>query len=937
MRIRKTELLALAALVAVAGSAPAAPPEVPNAGLEQFAAGAPADWQFTNGEGADAALSVVASAHTGSGLRLVRSTWKGSSTLSSKTLPAESKTSYLLTAWLKTDALSSADVYLSVPQFKDGTPPKSRGILSGPVQPLYTTAGQWRQLRFYFTTSADTDLIQICLTAAGAPIDLQIDDIALEKVDTAEYKPLYEPADPETLLPQENVQKVLETRPRATAEMRRVGDRPRIFIDGQESIPVFYKGTGPWKFVSKAQIGDFSQAGVHVFFIPYIMGRGVYQTKPTGCWISHDQFDFSELDALMWRVLRADPQAYIMFDLSMDPYATWGAEHPDDVVTNEKGQKAVVNIHTIRFGGEPQKTTGSYAERYGYSYVSPALREESTEALLRFDAHIRASLPGKAVIGYYLHGGDDGQMFGWEDRLDQLVDYSPAGLTAFRAWLKTKYPSDQALQTAWHRPDVTIETATVPDARRRTASSFFLDPSTEQDILDYKRSISEGMVDAKIAYAEALRKAHGSPLLLGSYYSGPTIGIPSHRATGRLLDSGQFNLITSVLQYGATRVPGGVGKAHQAWQSLTLHNSIGIAEEDFRSWKSAPTTPEWDAQLVARAETPEAIGSLIRRDTGDMLANGQGVWWYDMDGGWFSDPRIMKPVQESIAAFRSDLKQSSIPKAEVAVFIDEYSQDCINNQNTRPFRAALNSQILALNASGVPYHTYLQSDLANPKLPDYKLYVFLDAYHLSKPEYAAIQKLKRDGKTLTFIHAPGVVSQDVTSTGDPSASITQITGLTVHADGEHPLTLDPTQGTAYYFNSAITPGSLTAPAFAVEDPKATPIANYRTTGKTAVASRDYGTWKSVFFGGWGMTSNFFNTLAKQSGAWVASTPGTAVYASDTVLTVHAMYPGPRTIKLLHAAKVIDQSTGQAISPNTSELNLNLVLGETRWFRLDAAK
>lgn len=902
-------------------------------------------WRIVNENGSKSTFSIEPQ----NILRIQKSNSNGNTNVQSYTIAVSPKTTYQISAQLKNKITSAANVYFSIKQFAGNN--NSGGTFSSPVRPLYNTNGNWQNLSFYLTTAEKVDRVEINLVFADAPIDVSIKNVQLNRIDLAHYKPRYEPPTPETLMPLADAEKVLLSRPRATAEVRKVGARPRLFVDGKETVPLFYKSPSAYK-LQRAQFKDFANAGVRVYFIPYFLGRGVYQTQPIGGWIGKDKVDFSELKEILWQVLRADPHGYIMLDLYTDPYVDWGAEHPDDVVTNEKGQKAIVTAHDLRWGGQPQKTTGSYAERYGQSYVSAQLRTDTTKVLLELDQYIKNSLPGKAVIGYYLNGGDDAQMFYWGDRTRQLTDYSKAGVAAFRDWLKARYGDNAALQKAWSRPDVTFETAEVPSGERRLKSTFFLDPKIEQDIIDYNRFHSEGTVDTRNIYAEALRKAHGTPIVIGGYYAGPTVGIPSQRATGYQLKSGQMDLLTSVTGYFATRLPGGPGKAHQAWNSLSLHDTIGVAEEDFRSWKTTPlgsyTNPETGYQFLARAENAEDSNAIIRRDTGHMLANGQGAWWYDMDGGWFNDPSIMKAIKESTNAFTKDFADNAATRADVAVFVDEYSFDCINRQNTWNYQNAISEQIRQLNSSGVPYHLYLQSDIDNPDLPQYKLYVFLNAYHLSADQWQSIQKLHNGGKTLCFMHAPGVMSEVLLDAPNATSAISKITGITVIDNNSQNLLLqaapkstfggdDPisysTSGFTYGHNKTRSP--FAAPTFAVMDPQATPLAVYQSNGKIAVAMRDFSNWKSVFYGGIGIDAFFFNALAKAANAWVATPPGNAVYANQHFLTIHALHPGEKKIQLLKPSKVTDLAEGKVLSLNTQTLDIEMKYGETRWFYLQS--
>lgn len=926
--LRAVKVLLFTVMFAVA--AHAADAVIPNGGFEESGNPVP-HWNISNAGGSESTFAVESHLARGgkNALHLTKINTAGYAVMQSDEIPVTAKSTFKASAWLNSKTVSQANVYLMISQFKPGNDTMDLPNIFGPTRPLYSTDGKWEMLQQIFTVRDGVDRVRISIIFSGAPVDVLVDDVQL--TDLADYKPRYEPPTPETLMPQADAEKVLLARPRATAEVKQIGDRPRLFIDGKESFPGFYLGAA-WKG-NNSQIKDFKDAGVHVYLIPYVLGRGVY--GDFGVWSGKDETDFSELDDMMWRVLRADPNGYIMFYLATDPYPSWGEEHPADIVTDQNGKKAIVDMHFLRWDDAPKVVPGkAYVERYGYSYASSQLRSDTQKVLSQFDQHIKNSLPGKAVIGYHVIGGNDGQMFAWGDfGTDHLSDYSQAARDSFRNWLKEKYTTNSNLQSAWHQPGVTFETAQVPSAQRRLDTAYFLNPQTDQDIADYNRFHSEGIVDTLNIYAKTLRNSHGTPIILGTYYSGPNSAVASHMATGYLLKGGLYNYATSVLTYGAIRWPGGSGQAFQAWESLLLHGAFGLSEEDFRSWKTRPGTPESNYR-IARVETAAESNAMIRRDNGRALAYGQGNWWYDMSGGWFNDPSIMKAVKESVDGYKLDLKANDFPRADVAVFSDERSIDYVNPKNAPNTRYQnLRAQILQFNSSGVPFHNYLQSDVANPKLPDYKLYVFLDAYHLSQTEWDAIQQLRRDGKTICFIHAPGVVSQDVLTVKSATAAIEKVTGIHVADNGEQSVGLEPASKSTFEGGELISHGNFVAPTFAVDDDKAQVIATFKNDHKPAVAMRDFGSWKSVFFGGIGMDAFFFNALARKAGAWVAAPAGNAVYANQHFLTIHAMYSGEKTVQLLQPSKVTDLADGNVVSPKTQTLNLDMQRGETRWFYL----
>lgn len=232
------------------------------------------------------------------------------------------------------------------------------------------------------------------------------------------------------------------------------------------------------------------------------------------------------------------------------------------------------------------------------------------------------------------------------------------------------------------------------------------------------------------------------------------------------------------------------------------------------------------------------------------------------------------------------------------------------------------------------YRLYLQSDLGRIELPEHRAYLFLNPYKLSPQEKEAIKALKRDGKLLIFVHAPGVIGAE-----DPAAEIEGIIGFHVRRantvkrfateglDSDHPLL----HGLGGFVN--MLPG-IDGPVYEVADDSATPLAHYVGTKAVAVAAKDFGSWKSVFVGCPGLTAGFLHNLAAWAGCWCAAEPGDAVYANEHFITIHAIFPGHKVLHLAKPSRVTDLTTGEVISFQTSMLELDMKRGETRWFFLE---
>src|SRR5690606_17380279 len=204
--------------------------------------------------------------------------------------------------------------------------------------------------------------------------------------------------------------------------------------------------------------------------------------------------------------------------------------------------------------------------------------------------------------------------------------------------------------------------------------------------------------------------------------------VDSHLATGKMLQSPDIDFLAGPTDY-AIRMPGEVGEAHSIWGSLMLHDRIWISEQDYRSWHSGSVDERYDYS-VGRATNEIEHNNMVRRESGMMLAFGQGTWWYDMNGGWFADEGIMRGVTEASKAFTRDLRTSGRPHAEVAVFVSERTLDYMKRDASTLRYQSVVQQIRELNRSGVPYQIFLQEDIDHPKLPEYKLYLFLNAQNI---------------------------------------------------------------------------------------------------------------------------------------------------------------------------------------------------------------
>lgn len=741
---------------------------------------------------------------------------------------------------------------------------------------------------------------------------------------------------PDTKLPPPAVadRALADARP-VEATVKGMGGRSRLLFNGGKVIPFW--GNGPWTYPPEVNHWNAYNAGgvsAQVVEIP----QEAENNKAKVFWIGKNQFNYSVIDRKIQDYLRSNPEGKVQLQISADPYNAWGAENPGEVTLDQNGRKGIGVRHLTKWGGEP-----AAGQRFLPSLYSAKAREDILDMVRHFVGHVEKSDLGKVVVGYTITGFCDAQFvnWGWSPKEGSMDDYSVAGQEAFRAWLKEKYQDDvPALQKAWRNADVTFETAAIPSPKRRQAKGLWLDWQSMEDVADYNRFMAEASMNLPSSLAGEIKKLTGGKKVVVCYFASAMNSWPSGAGLEHMLRQESIDILGAPADYWI-RLPGYPGGCQTMPASVLLHKKLYMTEQDWRSY-SKPTEFEATDISVGRARNQGELDAMIRRESGMMIARGLGSWMLEHEAGRYTADS--GPVfKETAGAFKRDLPDDQPLRADVAFFVGERSLDYLTQDKGINFRwYLLRRQRDQWDMSGVPYHLYLQSDLLHAALPDYKVYIFVSPQHLTGAERAKIQTLKSNGRTLVFLHAPGVIGAV-----DGARAVTDITGITV----------DPLPKPQKFMGEWISGGGgltreLSGPfgdrprraafgdaviesfAFAVNDPKATPLAKYRDTGGVAFASRDFGSWRSVFCGIPRLESAFLNNIAREAGAWVAAPAGDAVFANQHIATIHAISSGKKQLQLPGPSRVTDLTSGKVLSDSTDRIEFDMAQGETRWFWLE---
>ena len=185
-----------------------------------------------------------------------------------------------------------------------------------------------------------------------------------------------------------------------------------------------------------------------IFTMPVVLGRSCSYNVTRQIWREDDTYDIGAMKEAVYRVLRHAPEANIILALMISPTKSWLMRNQDEIMVNEKGEKAIIKDWAVRkWIGYSKK----FPDRRGWSWFpsvhSRKYRKDIRKVLSDVLSEFEKTDASKAVVGIYVIGGDDGQF-----RYPEIPDRSKPALNSFRNYLKKRYKSDGGLQKARNLP-----------------------------------------------------------------------------------------------------------------------------------------------------------------------------------------------------------------------------------------------------------------------------------------------------------------------------------------------------------------------------------------------------------------------------------------------------------------------------------------------------
>ncbi len=670
-------------------------------------------------------------------------------------------------------------------------------------------------------------------------------------------------------------------------DVRRLGGDPTIHVEGKPLAGMtFLVGDGR----HLARHKEFAEAGIHVYSDWFgTSGAGDLGHR------TEDEYDYSGFDAYFVALLDADPEAWFLPHLYVTPPAWWQAQNPQELCVYSDGTRG------------PQ------------SFGSEKWRTEMGDDLRRLLVHLQSSVYADRILGYILCSGHSAEWQEWGIWNNKWADYSEPSRRAFRAWLRTHYGTDAALQAAWRDPAASLDGAELPalDARTTATAGVLRDPTREQHVIDFYQYLSETMAASILHFARIVKDATGGRSLAGAYYGYLTQhGIhqqdSAHLALARVLESPDIDFLMSPPVYTGREI-GGTSTFMTASASVKLHGKLWINESDIRTHLTDPGAGYGRVQDLAESR------AVLWREFGEMLARRTAISWFDMAGGWFSDRTLLADLAAMRALADRAMEVRQPFQADMAVFIS--AESAYRMRPADVWTPAVLEQVVSLPRVGVPADLYLLSDLNRPDLPEYKVYVFLNACYVDAATRCSVdEKVKRRGATSVWIFAPGAVTDE----GLSAASMKAVTGINLVAafDQTAPLQIQIPGADPIGWNA------VNGPVFWADDASAETLGTLLHNGQPGLVRRQADGWTSIYYATVGMPPALLRQIARAAGAHVYLETDDALDTDGQFACVHARTAGDKTLHLPRPAKIVDVMANQILSRQAATVTLTMQAGET---------
>ena len=481
---------------------------------------------------------------------------------------------------------------------------------------------------------------------------------------------------------------------------------PCLYVDGQPTTAMAYTTYFP----ERNRYQDFIDAGYRIFFMNVsfttlpINPDTEFSPFHAGVFEDPQNPDYSGFEEYIREILRACPDAIIFPRIYVSMPKWWCETHHDDVYLTDKGA-----LREVMF--------------------SEAFRKDGAEMLVKLIRHIKSSDYAYRVGGWMLCGGSTQE---WIYR-NYIGDLGNAAQEPYRLWVKENYGIDNAVLPGREEYDYTGKAWQESENAKRYSIFCNLAMAKTLDI-----------------FAETVKKETNFEQVVGAFYG---YIYESHTALfgqcglRAIIDSPNLDFFSSPNAYTNNRAFGMDWADMMPVDSIREHGKLCFIECDIRTYLTTSVQEarpgeypdniytQNGASVWAGPPTAKLSREALRKSFAHQITKASAIWWFDMWGGWYDDPLLMKEFSEMKKIYDSDLlsNKSVILSPNVVFFADEQGNS--NMMTKSPQRQAIEIVRTALGKTGVPYDSCIVED-ADSILERYKAAIFPFPLHSQAGKHA---------------------------------------------------------------------------------------------------------------------------------------------------------------------------------------------------------
>ncbi|MBQ9098317.1 MAG: hypothetical protein IJY50_02710 [Clostridia bacterium] len=480
-----------------------------------------------------------------------------------------------------------------------------------------------------------------------------------------------------------------------SSTIQRVDGRTELRIDGVLTPAAAYTTY----FEERSRYADFVQAGYRIFFVNVSMTTLPINSAVTGftpfrvgVFEDPERPDYSEFEDAVRKILRACPDAYIFPRIYVSMPRWWTVQNDEECIDTPKGGRR-------EFLG------------------SEVFRRDGAALLRQIVSHIKAADYAPRIAGWQLCGGQTQEWF-----FHDLCGYpAPVLVRGYRRYMEEQYG---------------VKNAPVPDFSRLRGDDACVDENAKRYVEFGNACVAKSLEH----FAKAVKEETDNQQVVGAFYgyvferSSVNVGSCALRM---LLDSPYLDFFSSPNAYTHARRFGIDWADMMPVDAIKRHGKLAFVECDIRTYLTMgiqesrpgvypediyPTAKPGAPSVWSGPPTPELSRAALRKCFAHQLTKDSGIWWFDMWGGWYADPLLMKTLTELKRIQEGALSRKKRDfAAEVAVLADERAKGNLGASHAAD-RAVPQNRIITGNV-GAPFDGEMVEGAAD-FLHKYKAVIF---------------------------------------------------------------------------------------------------------------------------------------------------------------------------------------------------------------------